>query len=1413
MSRPPGRSPCRSRPRSAWPSPPPGSGWCSPPRRSASRAPRPSAVPRSRPCRSCADRAFQGGTDGRGQSSESRPTLPHRAATEARASCYVRPRTRSAEASLSADLTVEEPTRLAREGAATGSPAEPFARLLFDRVPPEDLGGYEPADLTALARLAHEQLAQPRRAGDEPAIRLVDVDLTAGGKPRELTLLQVVNDDMPYLLDSTLAELVGRGIEPKLVAHPILSLARDEAGHLASEPRIASGGEPARTTRESLIQIHLDRLPEAAERAELEAALARVYRDVATVASDAAEMEEKLAGLAGEYRTNPPPLDEGEIAEATAFLDWLRDGRFTVLGLRAYRLPEAEGALVPLAESGLGLLRDPEVEVLKRGGALVAITPEIRAFLEQPVALIITKASVKSRVHRRAYLDFIAVKLFTPSGRLWGELAIVGLFAPSAYASTARKTPYLRRKIAAVRTRTGFEPASFDGRALLDILESYPRDELFQIDEETLTRFSLAILRLEEHPRIRALARVDRFDRFVSVLVFIPKDRYDTQVRRRVGLFLAQSFGGRVSAAYPAYPDGPLARTHFIIGRDEGATPDVPPERLERGIAAIARNWDDKLADALAEQAGPRRSRDLAGRYAGAFSAAYREAFEAAQALSDIGRMEQLSEARPRAVELYRREGEAASRVDLKLFTRGAPAPLSERVPILEQLGFRVVNERTYRITPGAGTESEARIWLHDVGIERADGRPFDIEGAGRRLEAALLAVFRGVTESDGFNKLVTVADLGWRDAALFRTFGRYLRQIAVPYAQDYLADTLARHGEIVRALSGLFYARFDPGFEAGEAGREAATTERRQAVVDLLRDVTSLDDDRILRRFLALIDAAVRTNFFRIGENGLPVETIAFKFDCGAIDGMPKPVPLFEIFMNSARLEALHLRFGKVARGGIRWTDRPQDFRTEILGLVKAQQVKNAVIVPVGAKGGFFPKRLPAPSDRAAWMAEGTEAYRLFIRTLLDLTDNLDGDRVVPPRDVVRQDPDDPYIVVAADKGTATFSDPANAISMEKGHWLGDAFASGGSQGYDHKVMGITARGAWEAVKRHFREQDVDIQSEPVTVVGVGDMSGDVFGNGMLLSRHLRLVAAFDHRDIFLDPNPDPESSFRERERLFALPRSSWADYDASLISAGGGVFSRSLKSIPLSPEIRAAIGIEAEAASPAEVMSAILRAPVGLLWFGGIGTYIRASTETDQQVGDRANDPVRITGAEIRAKVVGEGANLGVTQLGRIEAARRGVRLNTDAIDNSAGVNTSDVEVNIKIALATPERDGRLTREARNVLLASMTDEVAGLVLRNNYLQTLALSLAERRGAGDLGFLGRLMQVLEGAGRLDRAIEFLPRNAGLEERRKAGEGLTRPELAVLLAYAKLALHDELLASSVPDDPYLARELERYFP
>ncbi|MFO1147121.1 MAG: NAD-glutamate dehydrogenase [Alsobacter sp.] len=1319
-------------------------------------------------------------------------------------------------ASLDLDARGAEKTRIiagiGERLAAVPDGAPPgFADVLYARVSEEDLACHDPAALAGLAAQAYAHLAEPRLPGHDE-IRLTDAQAQVSGRRRDITVLEVINDNMPFLLDSTLAELTERGLEILFVAHPIVAVERDAQGKLVRFAGEATAGAQAGTRRESLIHVHLDRIDDPQRRQGVIEGLHRVYADVRACVNDWARMRGRLTEVIHAYKVNPPPLDQEEVAEAISFLNWLADDNFTLLGIREYRFPDENLAADPVEGTGLGMLADPSVKVLRRGRELVAITPEIRAFLSEPVPLIVTKASVKSRVHRRVHLDYVGVKLFTADGLLSGELRIVGLFTASAYTETTENVPFINHKVAQVLRRAGFDPASHSGRALRNVLENYPRDELFQIDIDTLLAFSLDILSLYERPRVRVLARADRFDRFVSALVYVPKDRYDSQVRQKLGELLARLYKGRFSAAYPAYPEGPLARTHYIIGRDEGETPRLDRATLEDEVNRVVRTWRDGLVEALSDSMDGPRARALALRYREAFTAAYREAFTPEQSVADIAVIERLMKGSRHAVRLERRAGtDNVSRVNLVVFSLGRAMPLTDRVPALENLGFRVVSERTYRVRPADAGE-EMMVWLHDMTLKRARGGPVDVPSMKPKIEATLMALLKGQTESDGYNALVLEAGLGWRDVALVRTLSRFLQQARVPFSQDYMWSTLVKHAGLAAQVLALFHARFDPR-QQDEAERARAQATMRGAIEEGLAAITSLDEDRILRHFVNLVDAAVRTSFYQLDAEGRPRAAIAVKFESGRIDGLPLPRPLYEIFVSSPRVEGVHLRFGKVARGGLRWSDRRQDFRTEVLGLVKAQQVKNAVIVPVGAKGGFVPKRLPPPSDRQAFMAEGVAAYQDFVGTLLDLTDNIDASAIVPPANTVRHDGDDPYLVVAADKGTATFSDIANALSLEHRHWLGDAFASGGSQGYDHKKMGITARGAWEAVKRHFREMDHDIQAMPFTVAGVGDMSGDVFGNGMLLSETTRLVAAFDHRDIFLDPSPDELASFAERRRLFDLPRSSWQDYDKGLISQGGGVFSRQLKSVPLSPEVRALLGLNVPEATPAEVMKAILRAKVDLLWFGGIGTYVRASGETDEQVGDRANDALRIAGREVRARVIGEGANLGCTQPGRIEAARAGVRLNTDAIDNSAGVNTSDVEVNIKIALAVPERDGRLSYDARNALLAEMTDDVGRLVLRNNYLQTLALSLAETRGQEDFGFARRLMQTLEGAGRLDRTVEQLPDEAALTERERRGEGLTRPELAVLLAYAKLALHDALLDSRVPDDPYLSRELVRYFP
>ncbi|MGU3495521.1 NAD-glutamate dehydrogenase [Xanthobacteraceae bacterium A53D] len=1285
---------------------------------------------------------------------------------------------------------------------------EAFTRQLFGSAAPEDLDTLLPEAIAGLTRTSWAHLT-----AHKPGTADVHVYTpTLPGQPA-ITVVEAVNDDMSFLFDSVAGELADRGIDVSLAVHPIFALERGSGGTMGIEADLAAAARRG-LKRSSLIHLHIPVLGGAEAEAELREALKTVLADVRAANLDFKAMRARLAEAGEIHRGGAGAYSEAERREAADLVDWLIDDNFIFLGVRAYALT-ADGGLEAVADSGLGVLRDPQVHELRLGTEPVVTTPEIRQFLAGPLPLIITKSSLRSRVHRRAFLDYIGVKLHDADGKVTGELRLIGLFTSTAYTDSVTQIPYLRNKAAAVLARSGLDPESHSGKSLATVLETYPRDDLFQIDNDTLQTYVQDILSLYDRPRVRVLPRVDAFDRFVSVLVYVPRERFDASLRQHVGAHLAKVFGGHVANVEPVFlPDLPLTRVHYIIGRQEGRTPEVDRAALEKDIARLALTWSDRLRSALLATHGTAQAQALIARYAQAFDPGYVAAYPVQTAVEDIARLERLSDERPVALDFYSRPDDPAHRISLRLISYGRPLPLAERVPTLENMGLRAIDERTYRIeTSAAGGVEPARSWVHEMRLERAEGGAIDIAGADERLEDLLTAVLRGAAENDGFNALVLDTQLVWREVALLRALARYLRQAGLAFSQDYLWTTLRHHAAVAEKIARLFHARFDPALDPALEAREAREAPLREAIEAALADVSSLDEDRILRRFVNLVDAALRTTFYQPDADGQPKAAIAIKYESAKVEALPLPHPLYEVFVYAPQVEGVHLRFGHVARGGLRWSDRPQDFRTEVLGLVKAQQVKNAVIVPVGAKGGFVPKRLPAGGSRDAIQAEGVSAYKTFVSSLLDLTDDLKGGDVVHPVGVVRLDGDDPYLVVAADKGTATFSDTANAISQEHGFWLDDAFASGGSVGYDHKAMGITARGAWEAVKRHFRELNVDIQTSPVTVVGVGDMSGDVFGNGMLLSKAIKLVAAFDHRHIFLDPAPDAAKAHAERERMFNLPRSSWADYDTALISQGGGVFARSAKRIPLSPQVQALLGLEKAEAAPAEVMTAILKAKADLLWFGGIGTYVRSSQETDAQVGDRANDAIRISASDLRVKVVGEGANLGMTQRGRIEAGRKGVKLNTDAIDNSAGVNTSDVEVNIKVALSLPVAEGQLTAPDRAKLLADMTSDVAALVLRNNYLQPLALSLAERRGTEDLAFQQRMMQVLEARGELDRAVEYLPSDSEIGDRRSRGESLTRPELAVLLAYAKLSLYAELLASDVPDDAYLADELEDYFP
>lgn len=1287
----------------------------------------------------------------------------------------------------------------AKRAAKTGTLEE----FLRQRAPAEDLAAYDGAVFSQAVGLARAALQRHRRG---ESVIAIDDDAALQRHGRPVSAITVVNDNMPFLFDSILGEIAESVGEPLLVLHPVVLVTRAKNGAAEFAGDAVPGKSDPAAERVSLIHVHVARLGAQAA-AALTARLARLLGQIRAAVGDWKPMLARIDKAIGDFRQPTVPLDPAEVAEGIAFLEWLRDDNFTFLGMREFRYVGGEktGRLEVSKEAGLGILADPGVLVLRRGAEAVTTTPEIRAFLHGPEPLIVTKANAKSAVHRRAYLDYVGVKLFDAKGRLAGELRIVGLFTSTAYTRAVMDIPYLRSKAGAVIAESGFDPHDHSGKALINVLESYPRDELFQIGVPTLREHAAAILALGERPRVRALFRVDQFDRFVSVLVFVPRDRYDSNVRERIGAFLKTAFDGRLSAYYPSFPEGGLARVHFIVGRSGGKTPVVEAAEIEAGIRAIVRTWEDALTDAAADSGPESGVDDALVALANRLPQSYRNSFPPETALFDARQVAALSAANPIAIDFYRVEGDPETHASLKIYHHGAPVGLSRRVPLLENMGFRVISERTFEI-PGDG--DAAPVFIHDMELAGAGGRSIDLGDGGTLFDEVFLSIWRGETDNDAYAALVQSARLHAREIQLLRAYGRYLQQAGIPQSQDFVAAVLNRYPDIARALFSLFVARLDPAFADDRA---VAARHLVAALDDALDAVPNLDDDTILRRYRNLIESSLRTNYYAPVTDG--PRSLAIKLDSRAVDGLPEPKPWREIFVYGPEVEGVHLRYGPVARGGLRWSDRAQDYRTEVLGLVKAQQVKNAVIVPVGAKGGFFPRLLPAGGSRADIFAAGRTAYVNFVSSLLSVTDNIEGDHVTTPEGVTRHDGDDPYFVVAADKGTATFSDTANAISERHGFWLDDAFASGGSAGYDHKKMGITARGAWEAVKRHFREMDRDIQSTPFTAVGVGDMSGDVFGNGMLRSPFTWLIAAFDHRDIFIDPTPDETVSFGERKRLFENPQLSWQDYDRAKLSEGGMVISRAAKAVTLTPQAAAAISMTKTTASPTEIMSAILKAPVDLLWFGGIGTYVRGSSETNADAGDRANDAIRITGADIRAHVVGEGANLGMTQRGRIEYGLAGGRGNSDAIDNSAGVNSSDVEVNIKIALAAAMRSGRLTRPARNRLLAEMTDEVAALVLANNYEQTLALSLARRRGLADLAHQERFMQGLEARGLLDRAVEALPSSAAMAERQLRGEPLTRPELGVLLAYAKLTLFDDIVATPLTDDPCFEAELFSYFP
>ncbi|MFB7231822.1 NAD-glutamate dehydrogenase [Streptomyces fimicarius] len=1292
---------------------------------------------------------------------------------------------------------------------------------------PEDLSGRDPVDVFGAAA-SHYRLAENRPQGTAN-VRVHTPTVEENGWTCSHSVVEVVTDDMPFLVDSVTNELSRQGRGIHLVIHPQVTVRRDVTGKLievlSGGPGTPKPGEKAELPHDALVEswIHVetDRESDRADLQQITADLLRVLSDVRETVEDWGKMRDAALRIADDLPGEPlDDLPDEEVEEARELLRWLAADHFTFLGYREYELKDSD-ALAAVPGTGLGILRsDPqhsEDEAHPVSPSFDRLPADARAKAREHKLLVLTKANSRATVHRPSYLDYVGVKEFDAKGNVVGERRFLGLFSSAAYTESVRRVPVIRRKVAEVVEGAGFSYNSHDGRDLLQILETYPRDELFQTPVDQLRSIATSVLYLQERRRLRLYLRQDEYGRYYSAIVYLPRDRYTTGVRLRLIDILKEELGGN-SVDFTAWnTESILSRLHFVIrvpaGTELPHLTDADADRIEARLVEAARSWADGFQEALNAELGEERGAELQRQYGHSFPEGYKADHSPRAAVADLVHLETLKQGeKDFALSLYEPVGAGPGERRFKIYRTGEQVSLSAVLPALQQLGVEVVDERPYELRCADRTHA----WIYDFGLRMplANGNGgYLADDARVRFQEAFAAVWKGEAENDGFNALVLGAGLNWRQAMVLRAYAKYLRQAGSTFSQDYMESTLRNNVHTTRLLVSLFEARMSPG-------RQSAGTELTDGLLEeldgALDQVASLDEDRILRSFLTVIKATLRTNFFQHAEDGTPHSYVSMKFDPQAIPDLPAPRPAFEIWVYSPRVEGVHLRFGKVARGGLRWSDRREDFRTEVLGLVKAQMVKNTVIVPVGAKGGFVAKQLPDPSvDRDAWFAEGIAAYRTFISALLDITDNMVAGEVVPPVDVVRHDEDDTYLVVAADKGTASFSDIANEVAVAYGFWLGDAFASGGSAGYDHKGMGITARGAWESVKRHFRELGHDTQTEDFTVVGVGDMSGDVFGNGMLLSEHIRLVAAFDHRHIFIDPNPDAATSYAERRRLFDLPRSSWADYDTGLLSAGGGIHPRSAKSIPLNAHIREALGIDASVSkmTPADLMQTILKAPVDLVWNGGIGTYIKAVSESNADVGDKANDAIRVNGEDLRAKVVGEGGNLGATQLGRIEFARNGGRINTDAIDNSAGVDTSDHEVNIKILLNGLVRDGDMTVKQRNKLLADMTDEVGALVLRNNYAQNVALSNASAQAPSLLHAQQRFMRRLERDGALDRALEFLPADRHIRELLSNEKGLSQPELAVLIAYTKITTADELISTVLPDDPHLQKLVHAYFP
>lgn len=1279
---------------------------------------------------------------------------------------------------------------------------EDFVRLFYKSVSVEDLEGSSHSDLYSAAENVFSFFQQ--RGENTPKLRVYNPKLDEHGWESKHTVIEMINDDMPFLVDSVSEELSRQGLEIFRVIHPVLKVQRDAKGALQRFGDIDA--DSANTAKESVIHFEISPITDEAFLRKLTSEIETVLRTVRFAVTDWRAMITKADAVLEQTANAPAPASAQNDAnvskpEALEFLKWLKDNNFVFLGYMEYDFVKQGGkeSLNVVKGSELGIFKDAAFNHQHP-----SLSAEALNFIQNDELLDITKSDEKSRVHRSVHMDLIALKRFDSKGNIIGEARFIGLFTSIVYFQSAKQIPIIRQKIDYVVRRAAFSPSGHSNKALLAVLDGFPRDELFQMSAEELFETSMGIVTLATRPRVRLFVRKDSFERFMSCIIFVPRERFSTQLRTKIQDILCAAFAGSVANHYTQITDSHLARLHVIIKAEPGKIPAYDVNDLEKQLTKTVNSWSDELRTSLIELNGEAAGEGLNQKYARAFSISYTNRFTTDIAAIDIQLIEALSPETTTNFNLYEENGA----LQLKIYSAGTQLSLSDVMPILENMGVKTLDSNTFQVTP---TGEEKTIWLHHFRFMPQDASVrHALPEIKNNFEVALARIWQGEIQNDGFNTLILRAAFSWREVVLIRAYSKYLRQAAFTYSQEYIEEALAKNPSIARLLVDLFITRFDPAYKGNRDSDANAITAK---ISELLGGITNIAEDRVIRRLLDVNVATLRTNFYQTTPEGAPKPYISFKLNSQIIPELPLPRPHVEIFVYSSRVEAIHLRGGKVARGGLRWSDRAEDFRTEVLGLMKAQMTKNAVIVPVGSKGGFIVKRPPTEGGREAFMNEGIECYKTFLRGVLDITDNVIGGKVITPPNVIRQDSDDPYLVVAADKGTATFSDIANGVAKEYNFWLGDAFASGGSAGYDHKGMGITARGGWVSVKRHFAEMGHDTQSQDFTTIGIGDMAGDVFGNGMLLSKHIKLVGAFNHMHIFLDPAPNAARSFDERQRLFTLPRSTWKDYDASLISQGGGIYERSAKSITISAEAKQLLALDTDTLTPDELIKAMLLAPIDLLWNGGIGTYVKASDESHEDVGDKTNNAVRVNGKQLRCKVVGEGGNLGFTQRGRIEFAMRGGRINTDAIDNSAGVDCSDHEVNIKIGLSKALENGSLKAEDRDAFLSKMTESVGQLVLRDNQLQTQAISIAEQQGTESLEPLQRLIHQLEAEGLLNRKIEFLPEDEVISRLAAEKKGLTRPELAVLLAYSKMSIYNNLLASNLPDDAYYVDELVEYFP